>query len=92
MPIALPKAVYEGAYKYEVDNLIALREKAEYAGFLAKLKEKSPVPDENTVEIAADIATWSNASQLAFWYRRTIEKNDDAVLRLLKEIKANYDK
>ncbi|MBL8028936.1 MAG: hypothetical protein JNL74_21105 [Fibrobacteres bacterium] len=88
----LPKVIYNKSFKEDVDNLIALREKAEYDGYLTKLKEKSPELNSETVSIAADIATWSNASSLAFWYRRTVEKNDAAVLGILKEIKANYEK
>ena len=88
----MPKGVYDNNFKEEVNNTISLREKPEYNNYMKTLKEKSPNLDENTLYTAADIVQWENYKALAFWYRRTVEKNDAAVLQILKDIKANYEK
>ena len=54
------------------------------------MKKKSPKLNTKTIERAGELTQWENYKELAFWYRRTVEKNDNAVYTILKELKANY--
>jgi hypothetical protein len=85
----LPKAKYDELLKWSVDEAITYRESARYAGDLAKLMRECPWPDKDVLDKTYGICG-SNYSQLAFWYRRTMEKNDEITCRILKEIQQYY--
>ena len=88
-----------------VSGLISFHDSYSYAAAIAKMKETSPQLDMNTLD-AAEAATREDYScfnsrsgyyscsrdALAFWYRRTVEKNDTAVYSILKDIQSDMNK
>ena len=84
------KEVYDSSFAGEVNRLIAYRESKVYRTKINALKKKSPRLDPSTIEKAGSLTEWDGYKELAFWYRRTVEKNDRAVYDILKEIQANY--
>jgi hypothetical protein len=81
---------YNSILKNEIESLIEFRSSPEFAGLMKKLKAKSKKPGVKTIDAAGAVTGWSGYKQLSFWYRRDFEKNDKAVLEILKEIKAHY--
>ena len=91
-----------------VDWLTAFHDAGCYAAAIDTMKKKSPRLNAGTLDIAETTAQeatcdWplsslhyehfcSSRDALAFWYRRTAEKNDKEVYSILKEIKAELDK
>ncbi len=86
----LSREVYTNNFSGEVNSLIAFREKKGYRSKISALKKKSPRLNTKTIEHAGAVTNWDGYKDLAFWYRRTVEKNDKVVYDILKEIQANY--
>ncbi|TAL35039.1 MAG: hypothetical protein EPN93_11340 [Spirochaetes bacterium] len=86
----LPKAKYEELLKYDVDAAVTYRESANYKTHMAALVKACPKPSQEVSDKAGEICNWENYKQLTFWYRRTMEKNDEATLQVLKDIQAFY--
>lgn len=84
------KEFYDSNFAGEVNNLIAFRESKGYKTKINALKKKSPKLNTSTIEKAGAVTSWNGYKDLAFWYRRTVEKNDKVVYDILKEIRANY--
>lgn len=86
----LAKKQYDDTVGDYVSSLIAFHDSKGYKTKIAALKKKSPKLTTKTIGKAGEVAQWDNYKELAFWYRRTVEKNDKAVYDILKEIQANY--
>ncbi|HPS58544.1 MAG TPA: hypothetical protein PK514_10610 [Spirochaetota bacterium] len=84
------KESYDNNFAYQVNSLIAFRESKGYNTRLNALRKKSPKLNTSTIEKAGAVTNWDGYKDLAFWYRRTVEKNDKAVYDILKEVQANY--
>lgn len=84
------KEVYDNSFGHQVSSLIAFRESKGYKTKINALKKKSPKLNASTIDKAGAVTNWENYKDLAFWYRRTVEKNDKVVYSILKEIQANY--
>jgi len=82
---------YNGLLKSEVDSLIEFHNAPDYEKMIKKMKAKSGKPGVKTLDTAGKISQWSGYRQLAFWYRRSFEKNDKVVFEILKELKAHYE-
>ncbi len=86
----ISKETYNGHYASKVNSLIAYRESKGYRAKINALKKKSPRLSTKTIEQAGAVTNWDGYKDLAFWYRRTVEKNDKVVFGILKEVQANY--
>lgn len=84
------KEVYNNNFAGEINSLVSFRESKRYKPMINALRKKSPRPDKTTIDKAGALTKWDGYKDLAFWYRRTAEKNDKAVYDILKEIQANY--
>lgn len=84
------KEVYDNNFASEVNSLLAYRDSKGYKTKINALKKKSPRLDVSTIDKAGAVTNWDGYKDLAFWYRRTVEKNDKAVYDILKEVQANY--
>ena len=84
------KEAYDSNFAYQVNSLVAFRESKGYKTRINALKKKSPKLNVSTIDKAGALTSWDGYKDLAFWYRRTVEKNDKAVYDILKEIQANY--
>lgn len=88
----LPASAYDSVLKSEVDSLVKFRTDSGYAALMKKMKKKAKRPDVKSVEIAGSVTQWSGYRELAFWYRREMEKNDKVVLEIMKELQAHYNR
>ena len=73
-----------------VESCIDFHDSKVYRKQINAMKKKSPRLDNKTVEKAGEISQWANYGELAFWYRRTKEKNDRVVYSILREIRDHY--
>ncbi len=87
---AFSKENYDATISSYVDSLIEFHDSADYAKKIKALKKASPKADAGTLGKAGKVAEWKSYKELAFWFRRTMEKNDTAVYQMLKEIQSNY--
>ena len=87
----LPAPRYAELAKDKVDSLLNYRNSNKYAAQLAALKAKR-LSGPKVMGAAGEITSWENYKELGFWYRRSQEKNEAAVLTILKEIQAHYAK
>jgi len=83
---------YNAFLKSDVDSYIEFHDSSEYKDLMSKLKKKNPRPDTITIGKAGDISGWSHYKEMAFWYRRIYEKNDERVYSILKELKEHYSR
>lgn len=90
--LLFPDVAYKKLLKDTIDRLIEFRTRPEFNAMLKKLKVKSKRPGEKTLDHAGEITGWSNYKELAFWYRRSMEKNDRAVFEIIKELQSHYGK
>ncbi len=88
----LTREQYDNNFGYYVDSLITYHDSKNYKNQIAALKKKSPKLDTKTIDKSGEITDWQNYKDLAFWYRRTVEKNDKVVYDILKEIQTYYRK
>lgn len=86
----LSKEQYDSTIGSYVSGLIAYHDSKAYKTKINAMKKKSPKLNTKTIEKAGELTQWENYKELAFWYRRTVEKNDNAVYTILKEMQANY--
>ncbi len=86
----LSKAKYNETLKWSVDGAVAYRASQRYADDLARLVGECPRPDTDVLEKSYRIGGNDNI-HLNFWYRRTMEKNDEVTFKILKEIQKYYE-
>ncbi|MBP7584395.1 MAG: ankyrin repeat domain-containing protein [Spirochaetes bacterium] len=83
----------------ELENLVKFRGRKDYAEKIGMLRKLSPEPNDDTLLRAYSVMNIERHSSrddrspflLAFWYRRTIEKNATAVFSILKEMRRYYE-
>lgn len=86
----LSKEQYDKTIGYYVKNLITFHDSKDYKKNINALKKKSPKLNTSTLDKAGEITQWENYKELAFWYRRSVEKNEKVVYDILKELEENY--
>ena len=83
---------YKSIFKENVDNLVNYRLSANYKPNIIEILRLYPEPNLEVLNKAYEITDFSKGKELAFWYRRSLEKNDEIVLQIFKDIQKYYDK
>lgn len=81
---------------YDIDILISMKEQKNYNDLIniaiSKNKESPLNGMDYSVFFKEASASIDKGFALSFWYRRHLEKNEDAVYAILKEIQTHYGK
>jgi len=87
---AVPADIYNNTIGFQIGSYIEFYESGSYKRKIKAMMKKSPRLDNKTIDKAGEITQWENYKELAFWYRRTKEKNDRVVYEIMKELREHY--